>query len=151
MAKHELITEIYLKPRPKLKPQFFRKSQRAKAIDEYDFYKRRIREEVQVSGLNLLEERTLKVVFHFRIPASYSIERKERMLNSLHIDSPNLGDLIEAVTDALFNDMGVNNLHTIIARKIWSEYNKIVIYRDENFQLNKKKEIDYNKKYFDMI
>lgn len=149
MTTREIIHQFNIAPQPKPKFQFYHTKQRQKAIEKYAEYKERLRRLAELYRMNLLDDHVLKVVFYIRIPASYSLARKEELVDTLHVDSPALNDYVEAVTDALINDKGINKLHTIIARKMWAEVPKIVFYQDVDYSLKKKKKKDKEKSFFE--
>jgi Holliday junction resolvase RusA-like endonuclease len=64
------------------------------------------------------------------MPESWSNKKKISMCGTPHKNKPDLDNILKFIMDTLLPD-GDQNVHTIVARKIW-DYEGKIVFRDAN-------------------
>ena len=74
----------------------------------------------------------LDVDFYIPMPESWSKKKKESMCGKPHQNKPDLDNILKFIMDTLLPE-GDQNVHTIVAKKLW-DYEGKIIFRDANDQ-----------------
>ena len=91
---------------------------------KYWEYKDDIKNWAVQSNFNLGNE--IYCVFNIPMPPSWSKKKKEEMLGKNHQQRPDIDNLLKGLMDALLDED--SHVHTVYARKIWSDKGCIDFY-----------------------
>ena len=73
-------------------------------------------------------------VFHIPMPKSWSLKKKMQMNYQDHQQRPDIDNLLKGLMDALLEED--SHIHTVYARKIWSEQGAIEFYKKTSILLS---------------
>jgi|TARA_B100000902_G_C26557422_1_gene550212 Holliday junction resolvase RusA-like endonuclease len=73
-------------------------------------------------------------IFHIPMPKSWSLKKKQQMNYQDHQQRPDIDNLLKGLMDALLEED--SHIHTVYARKIWSEQGCIEFYKKTNLLLS---------------
>ncbi len=73
-------------------------------------------------------------VFHIPMPKSWSIKKKTQMIYADHQQRPDVDNLLKGLMDALLEED--SHIHTVYARKVWSDKGCIEFYSLTNLLLS---------------
>ena len=84
----------------------------------YWAYKDDLRSKIKDVGIEIKDE--LYLQFEIPMPKSWSKKKKKENIGKAHQKRPDIDNLVKGVMDCLFKED--SHVHTIYAKKIWSEY-----------------------------
>lgn len=117
--------EIDIRPQPAVR--MTQRSKWNKQSQRYLAYKNNIR----LLSNNMKLPETLFLGFYFKCSASWNDKKKQLLIDKPHQYKPDLDNLVKGVMDSLTTED--SNVHQIVAMKLWSDEDKIIIGTVENF------------------
>lgn len=98
---------------------------------KYWEYKNDIKEWATQNNFSLGNE--IYCVFHIPMPRTWSVKKKIKMNYQDHQQRPDIDNLLKGLMDALLEED--SHIHTVYARKIWSDKGAIEFYKKANLSL----------------
>jgi Holliday junction resolvase RusA-like endonuclease len=100
-------------------------------VVKYREFADKLRKLTLESGYKL--DNILDICFFLEVPNSTSEKKKKELLGTPHLRRPDIDNLAKAFMDALKEED--SSVHTIIAKKMWSDKSRIELYkRDELYE-----------------
>jgi Holliday junction resolvase RusA-like endonuclease len=96
------------------------------AVLKYRLHKKAMEDYAMITKFKLTE--ILDVDFYIPMPESWSKKKKESMCGKPHQNKPDLDNILKFIMDTLLPE-GDQNVHTIVAKKVW-DYEGKIIFRD---------------------
>ena len=119
-----------IKITPTAKPRMTRADtwKKRPCVVKYWAYKDELRRLIEENDIKIDEEIYLE--FYIPMPKSWSKKKKELLNNKEHKQRPDIDNLVKGVMDSLFNED--SHVHTIYAKKIWSD-NPGILFISKNY------------------
>ncbi len=98
-------------------------------VVKYWAFKTEFKNALRKNNIKIKDE--LYIEFNIGMPKSWSKKKRKELNGSFHNKRPDIDNLLKAVLDAIFEED--SHVHTVYARKFWSENPSIVILDSQEF------------------